>query len=86
MSIFRAITRLDKLSSETAVPLKGDRVMPSISPLTKFVGVGVGIGVGEGVGSGIEITVGLSSVTEAELEPESPESEDGIESSEINVG
>ena len=81
------ITRLDKLSSETAVPLKGDRVMPSISPLTKFVGVGVGIGVGEGVGSGIGVTVGFPSSTEAELEPESPDSgEEGIESSEINVG
>jgi len=52
-----------------AKPLKGDRVMPSISPCSKIVGVGVGMGVGDGVGTrvgdgdgvgvGVDSTVGF---------------------------
>ena len=50
---------LERLSSSTASPLKGDRVMPSISPCSKIVGVGVGIGVGDGVGTGVGVDIGV---------------------------
>ncbi|MEG3586119.1 MAG: hypothetical protein VX353_02360 [Actinomycetota bacterium] len=63
-------------------------MIPSASPLTKFVGVGVGIGVEEGIDSCDGTTVGLASGIEPEPEPE-PESEpedEEIESAEVNIG
>ena len=52
-----------RLSSLTARPLNGDRVMLSISPCSKIVGVGVGMGVGDGigVGAGVPVAVGIGS-------------------------
>ncbi len=50
-----------RLSSLTARPLNGDRVMLSISPCSKIVGVGVGMGVGDGNGVGVGVAIGIGS-------------------------